>query len=86
MKRSSLYLITSILFITIWLYFYINRFTYQNIYQYWILVIPWYSLICLGCYCLYALGSGILFFNDCPNEIKKLEKVYFFYFTFLTSS
>lgn len=35
---------------------------------------PFYLLVALGSYCLCALGSGVMFFNDCPNEILKLEQ------------
>lgn len=38
-------------------------------------VLPWYSLICFGCYCLSRLGSDILNFNDCPKEIEKMTQV-----------
>jgi hypothetical protein len=45
-------------------------------YLQWILsVLPWYALICFGCYCLSKLGSDILTFNDCPKEIEKLTQV-----------
>ena len=37
-------------------------------------VIPWYSLICFGCYCLTKLGYDLLTFNDYPNEIRRLEQ------------
>ena len=43
----------------------------------WILAVwPWYTLMVFGCYCLYRLGKDIVSFNDYPEEIKKLEKVY----------
>ena len=40
----------------------------------WIVdVMPWYSLICFGCYCLTKLGFDLLTFNDYPDEIRRLE-------------
>ena len=45
-------------------------------YLQWILsVLPWYSLICFGCYCLTKLGLDVLNFNDCPHEIQKMTQV-----------
>ena len=41
----------------------------------WIVdVMPWYSLICFGCYCLTKLGFDLLTFNDYPDEIRRLEQ------------
>lgn len=37
------------------------------------LTMPWYLLVSFGCYCLYKLGSDLLNFRNCPEEIKKLE-------------
>lgn len=37
-------------------------------------VIPWYFLICFGCYCLTKLGWDLLTFNDYPKEIGRLEE------------
>jgi hypothetical protein len=37
-------------------------------------VMPWYFLICFGCYCLTKLGWDLLTFNDYPKEIGKLEE------------
>ena len=40
----------------------------------WIIdILPWYSLICCGCYCLSKLGYDLILFNDYPLEIAKLE-------------
>ena len=36
-------------------------------------VLPWYLLVSLGCYCLFRLGCDLLAFNNCPEEVKKLE-------------
>lgn len=45
-------------------------------YPRWILsVLPWHALISLGCYCLFRLGSDLLRFNDCPQEIVKMTEV-----------
>ena len=37
-------------------------------------VMPWYTLICFGCYCLTKLGYDLLTFNDYPDEIRRLEQ------------
>jgi hypothetical protein len=43
--------------------------------RWFINVLPWYSLICFGCYCLSKLGMDIFSFNDCPSEIQKMTEV-----------
>lgn len=93
MKRYQSYLIFLVFLIILYLgaFFYINtsqgelqltqllsgnitHLTFiKNIFK----VLPWYTLICVGSYCLGRLGLDILKFNDCPQEIAKLGKVNF---------
>lgn len=40
-------------------------------------VLPWYSLVLFGCYCLGKLGIDMLSFRDCPQDIPKLAEVTF---------
>ena len=51
-----------------------ERISIQQL-RFWLDVLPWYSLICFGCYCLSRLGIDILRFNDCPKEIEKMTQV-----------
>jgi hypothetical protein len=75
MKRSMTYFVTLITVCAVWLALFNSRDKFQTVHKLWIDAFPWYALICLGCYCLFRLGCGVLFFNDCPSEIPKLEKV-----------
>jgi len=43
--------------------------------QQYLVLFPWYILICFGCYCLGKLGLDLLLFKDFPNETKKIEAV-----------
>ncbi len=53
----------------------LDNLSEENMKIRWIInIIPWYSLICFGCYCLMKIGFDLLTFNDYPLEIGKLEK------------
>ena len=40
-----------------------------------ILFLYCYNLFPAGCYCLLKLGTGLLFFNDCPQDVLLLQNV-----------
>lgn len=48
-------------------------------------VLPWYSLVLFGCYCLGKLGIDMLSFRDCPQDIPKLAEVIIDIFTLAQS-
>mmetsp|Transcript_15695 Transcript_15695/g.26163 ORF Transcript_15695/g.26163 Transcript_15695/m.26163 type:complete len:94 (+) Transcript_15695:222-503(+) len=74
MKRSTIYLTTILSILLLWLAM-LNKRDSLTESQYQIVrVFPFYLLIALGSYCLFALGRGLMFFNDCPHEIPKLEE------------
>mmetsp|Transcript_16717 Transcript_16717/g.25112 ORF Transcript_16717/g.25112 Transcript_16717/m.25112 type:complete len:93 (+) Transcript_16717:30-308(+) len=74
MKRSSVYFISLLSLIVLWVGLLWVRKDVSDIHKLWIDAAPFYALILFGCYCLMKLGLGVLMFNDCPGEIKKLEE------------
>lgn len=78
MKRSTTYGFTILSGLIIWLAMIISKERFSADQYFVIQVLPWFLLISLGCYCLFKLGTGVLFFNNCHPEIKVLEKVGYF--------
>ena len=78
MKRYLVYGTVLVVLVGIWLRMkiYYSATTNQPEQQPWVFIVdvmPWYSLICFGCYCLTKLGYDLLTFNDYPEEIRRLE-------------
>jgi dolichol-phosphate mannosyltransferase subunit 3 len=40
--------------------------------------LPIYSVVALGCYGLFMVGFGLMFFPTCPQEAILLQQVSFF--------
>ncbi len=40
--------------------------------------VPWFTLVSVGCYCMYQLGMDLLVYRDRPEEIQKLAEVNIF--------
>mmetsp|Transcript_26948 Transcript_26948/g.27181 ORF Transcript_26948/g.27181 Transcript_26948/m.27181 type:complete len:92 (+) Transcript_26948:289-564(+) len=74
MKRHQSYGLILILGISLWSILFTFRTVFSSPGNFIITVIPWYLLICLGCYCLGKLGLDIACFNDYPEATLKLEK------------
>ena len=75
MKRYQSYFLFLSLLVLMWSILMAFRHHTTDALRTTIITMPWYFLICLGCYCLAKLGLDIYFFNDFPQEIPKLEKV-----------
>eukprot|EP01038_Epipyxis_sp_PR26KG_P004532 gene4532-6398_t len=79
MKRSTQlgfiysFIVISYILVRIWTD-YVSFPTDDYDFLQWIIhIIPWYSLMIFGSYCLGKLGYDLMVFNDYPDEIKKLE-------------
>ncbi len=75
MKRSIKYGLVLFVLLLSWIILMANKEHFSSDTYFIVKVIPWYMLICLGCYCLFKLGTEVLFFNDCQSDIKLLERV-----------